>query len=73
MPCLRITHRSYRHDTAYSLWSSSIEGIAPSEWTISLQYDAKAYPERYLASSFYMHTVLEKMGLGLMGYRFYIA
>ena len=35
--------------------------IAPSEWDKSLSYDAKAYPERYLASSFYMNSVLEKM------------
>ena len=35
--------------------------IAPSEWDKSLPYDAKAYPERYLASSFYMNSVLEKM------------
>ena len=35
--------------------------IAPSEWDKSLSYDAKANPERYLASSFYMNSVLEKM------------
>ena len=35
--------------------------IAPSEWDKSLPYDAKANPERYLASSFYMNSVLEKM------------
>lgn len=34
--------------------------IAPSEWAISLPYDAKANPERYLANSFYMNNVLEK-------------
>ena len=35
--------------------------IAPSKWDKSLSYDAKANPERYLASSFYMNSVLEKM------------
>ena len=35
--------------------------MAPSAWAISLPYDAKANPERYLASSFYMNGVLEKM------------
>lgn len=36
-------------------------GIAPSEWAISLPYDVKANPERYLGNSFYMNGVLEKM------------
>ena len=35
--------------------------IAPSEWDMSLPYEAKANPLRYLASSFYMNGVLEKM------------
>ena len=37
------------------------EHIAPGEWKESLAYDAKANPQRYLFSSFYMNDVLEDM------------
>ena len=40
--------------------------IAPSEWVVSLPYDAKATPERYLAYSFYMNGVLAKMDCKLV-------
>ena len=46
----------------YSAWyKEHRKHIAPSEWETSLPYDAKVNPERYLACSFYMNGVLEKM------------
>ena len=46
----------------YSAWyEEHRRHIAPSDWAVSLPYDAKANPERYLACSFYMNSVLERM------------
>ena len=50
----------------YAAWyNKHRKYIAPSEWDVSLPYDAKTNPERYLPYSFYMNDVLEKMGCKL--------
>jgi len=39
--------------------------ILPQSWDVSLAYDCKVYPCKYLSYSFYMNDVLEKQGFKL--------
>ena len=50
----------------YSKWSDEHKNhILPSSWNVSLPYDVKVHPVKYLGHSFYMNSVLEAQGFKL--------
>jgi hypothetical protein len=47
----------------YTAWAKEHLGhIVPSTWDVSLPYDVKVYPEKYITHSFYMNLILERDG-----------
>lgn len=50
----------------YSQWAMEHRSsILPSTWDVSLPYDVKVHPVKYLTHSFYMNSVLETQGFKL--------